>query len=34
MHLPGSLAPTVQVQALLNSLPRWVLKSNGALRGF
>ena len=31
---PGSRAPTVKVAALLNSLPRWILKTKGSLRGF
>lgn len=31
---PGSRAPTVKVAALLNSLPRWILKTKGSLKGF
>ena len=34
VHVPGSSAATVQVQGLLNSLPRLVLKTHGTLRGF
>ena len=32
--LPGSGATTVFVSALMNSLPRWLLKANGKLRSF
>ena len=32
--LPGASATTVAVPALLNSLPRWVLRCHCALRGF
>ena len=32
--LPGSNATTVFVSALMNSMPRWLLKSNGKLRSF
>ena len=31
---PGSRAPTVKVSAVLNSMPRWILKTKGSLRGF
>eukprot|EP00435_Cladocopium_sp_Y103_P017908 s2227_g4.t1 len=33
-HLPGSGASTVLVAALMNSMPRWLLKSHGKLRSF
>jgi hypothetical protein len=32
--LPGAGASTVYVSALMNSMPRWLLKSNGKLRSF
>lgn len=31
---PGADASTVRVQALMNSLPRWVLQTKGAFRSF
>ena len=32
--VPGADAPTVKVSALVNSLPRWLLKSSCSLSGF
>lgn len=33
-ELPGASATTVSVPSLLNSMPRWVLRSHSTLRGF
>ena len=34
MHVPGSAASTVHVASLVNSLPRWLLRSHCSLAGF
>ena len=34
LKLPGAGATTVRVSSLLNSLPRWFLKTTGSLRSF
>ena len=34
MKLPGELASTVKISAMVNSLPRWISKTKGSLCGF
>ena len=34
LKLPGAGATTVRISALMNSLPRWFLKTSGTLRSF
>lgn len=33
-QVPGATATTVTVQTLMNSMPQWILKTKGSLRGF
>ena len=32
--LPGQTATTIRISSLVNSLPRWILKTNGSFRSF